>query len=244
MDLASALVLGFVARRLAGSRVGFLAAERTGASGPFDLDVPGYEVLPLDDEASTALVAARFPDLVPGVRQRVVAEAQGNAQALLELPAALSDLQRSARAALPAVLPLSRRLRSLFASRISDLPASAGYLLLLAVLEGTGNLSLLHAAAAAQWDIDDLAPAERAGLVRVDQDTGRVTYGHPLIRSAVLELSASNDVRRVHQVLAAQLGDQPERRAWHLAGAAVEPDEGCDRHWRYSSESAQPKPPA
>ena len=46
MDLASVLVLGFVARRLAGSRVGFLAAARTGEPGPFDLDVPGYEVLP------------------------------------------------------------------------------------------------------------------------------------------------------------------------------------------------------
>ena len=225
MDLASVLVLGFVARRLAGSRVGFLAAARTGEPGPFDLDVPGYEVLPLDDEESARLVATRFPDLVPGVRQRVVTEALGNPLALLELSAALSDVQRSALAALPALLPLSRRLRALFGSRIRDLPAATGHLLLLAALEGTGSLSLLRAAAAGWGDVDDLAPAERAGLVHTDEHTGLLRFRHPLIRSAVVELSASNEVRRAHQALAAQLGDQPERRAWHLAAAAIEPDE-------------------
>jgi DNA-binding CsgD family transcriptional regulator len=225
MDPASVLVLGFVARRLAGSRVGFLAAARTGEPGPIHLDVPGYEVLPLDDEESARLVVTRFPDLVPGVRQRVVTEALGNPLALLELPGALSDVQRSALAALPALLPLSRRLRALFGPRVRDLPAATGCLLLLAALEGTGNLSLLRAAAAGRWDVDDLAPAERAGLVHIDEHTGLLMFRHPLIRSAVVELSASNEVRRAHQALAAQLGGQPERQAWHQAAAAIEPDE-------------------
>ena len=152
-------------------------------------------------------------------------EALGNPLALLELSAALSDVQRSALAALPALLPLSRRLRALFGSRIRDLPAATGHLLLLAALEGTGSLSLLRAAAAGWGDVDDLAPAERAGLVHTDEHTGLLRFRHPLIRSAVVELSASNEVRRAHQALAAQLGDQPERRAWHLAAAAIEPDE-------------------
>ena len=225
LDRASAVVLGFVARRLAGHQVGFLGAERTGARSSFEFDVPGEELSPLDDEASASLVAARFPDLAAGVLQRIVAEAQGNPLALLELPAALSESQRSALAALPGVLPLSRRLRSLFASRVSQLPASTRYLLLLTVLEGTGDLRLLQAAAAGQREIDDLAPAEEAGLVYVAEDTGRVAFRHPLIRSAVRELTASGDVRRAHRALAAQFGDQPERRAWHLAEAAIEPDE-------------------
>jgi hypothetical protein len=224
MDPASARVLGFVARRLSGSRVGFLAAERTGVPGTVNLNMPRYDVLPLDAEASMRVVAARFPELSPGVRQRIVAEAQGNAVALLELPTALSDPQRAALAALPAVLPLNPRLRAQFTSQICELPASTGYLLLLAVLEGTGNLSLLRAAAAGQWEMADLAPAEQAGLVRVDQHTGKVVFRHPLLRSAVVELSAGNDVRRAHQALAAQLSDEPERLVWHLAGAAIEPD--------------------
>ena len=135
----------------------------------------------------------------------------------------LSGAQRAAAEALPVVLPLSRRLQALFASRASDLPEPARRLLLLAVLEGSGDLRLLHAAAG-QQDIDDLAPAEQAGLVRVDR-TGRLVFRHPLTRSAIVELSTSGDRRRAHRALAAQLADQPERRAWHLGEAAVEPDE-------------------
>jgi DNA-binding CsgD family transcriptional regulator len=225
VDRASALVLGFVARRLSGSQIGFISTERTVASRLSDLDIPGYQVAPLDDDASVRLVTTRFPELAASVRRRIVTEARGNPLALLELPAALSDLQRSAHAALPAVLPLGGRLRALLSSRISALPAATRYLLLIAVLEGTGNLRLLRAAAAPLCEIDDLAPAEQAGLVHVDEATGGVIFAHPLIRSAVIELAPSSHVRRAHQALAAQLHDQPERGAWHLAGAAIEPDE-------------------
>jgi hypothetical protein len=154
-----------------------------------------------------------------------VAEAQGNALALLELPIALSEQQRAGLGPLPAVLPLSRRLRALWSPLVAALTTASSYLMLLAVLAGTGRLSLLRAAVAGQYDIDDLAAAEHASLVHVDEATGQVNFAHPLVRSAVLDLSASNHVRRAHRALAAQLRDQPERRAWHLAGAATEPDE-------------------
>ncbi len=224
MDQASATVLGFAARRLTGSRAGVIAAARTGTDRLFGLDVSSYEVQPLDGDSAVRLVADRFPDLAPSVRRRIVTEARGNSLALLELPASLSDLQRSGLAALPAALPLSRRLKAAFSSRVSALPAATRYLLLLAVLEGTGDLSLLRAAAAGQRE-SDLDPAEQAGLVRVDETAHIVIFAHPLTRSAVMELSASGEVRRGHLALATQLSDQPERRAWHLAAAAVEPDE-------------------
>ncbi len=226
LDRASALVLGFVARRLGGSRVGFLVAARTGAGAFFDVGgLPEHEVRPLDGTAAAGLVSARFPDLAPAVRRRVLAEAQGNPLALLELPLALNGAQRRALAALPPILPLSGRLQALFTSRASDLPAATRYLLLLAALEGSGDLAVLQAAAAGQREIDHLAPAEQAGLVYVEEDTGRLAFGHPLIRSAVVELSVSEDVRRAHRALAAQLDDQPERQAWHLANAALGPDQ-------------------
>ena len=225
LDRASALVLGFVARRLGGARVGFLAAARTGAETFFDGGgIPGHEVRPLDGTAAADLISARFPDLAPAVRRRVLAEAQGNPLALTELPLALSTAQRRALAALPPLLPLSGRLQALFASRASDLPAPTRYLLLLAALEGSGDLAVLQAAG--RQEIDDLAPAEQAGLVHVEEDTGRLAFRHPLIRSTVVELSAMQDVRRAHRALAAQLGQQPDRQAWHLANAALGPDEG------------------
>jgi DNA-binding CsgD family transcriptional regulator len=225
LDRASALVLGFVARRLDGSRAGFLAAARTGAETCFDRGgLPAHEVRPLDDTAAGDLISARFPDLAPAVGRRVLAEAQGNPLALLELPLALNSAQRRSLAALPPILPLSGRLQALFTSRASDLPAPTRYLLLLAALEGSGDLAVLQAAAAGQREIDDLAPAEQAGLVYVEEDTGRLAFRHPLIRSAVVELSVSEDVRRAHRALAAQLDNQPERQAWHLANAALGPD--------------------
>jgi DNA-binding CsgD family transcriptional regulator len=228
VDRASAVVLGFVARRLAGSRVGFLAAYRSGEESFFERSgLPGYELEPLDETAAAALIGDRFPALAPRVRQRLLADAQGNPLALLELPVALSGPQRAG--ALPAVLPLSQRLQSLFASRVSGLPAATRDLLLLAVLEGTGDLGVLRGTASGQGGIEDLAPAERARLVHVDHGTGRLTFRHPLTRSAVVELSTSDQRRRVHAVLAKQLTDQPERRAWHLAEAAVGPNQEVAR---------------
>ena len=205
LDRASAGVLGFVARRLAGSRLGFLTALRPGEESFFErAGLPQHELEPLDEQAANALVSSRFPELAPRVRLRVVAEAQGNPLALLELPAMLSGAQRAAAEALPVVLPLSRRLQALFASRAADLPEPARRLLLLAVLEGSGDVRLLHAAAG-QQGIDDLAPAEQAGLVRVSEGTGRLVFRHPLTRSAIVELSTSGDRRRAHRTLAAQL---------------------------------------
>jgi DNA-binding CsgD family transcriptional regulator len=225
LDRASAGVLGFVARRLAGSRVGFLAASRPGQESFFErAGLPQLELRPLDELAANGLVSSRFPELAPRVRHRVVAEAQGNALALLELPAALSGAQRAAAEALPVALPLSRRLQALFASRASDLPEPTRQLLLLAALEGTGDLHVLRAAAG-QHGIDDLAPAERAGLVRIEEGTSRLVFRHPLTRSAIVQLSTSGDRRQAHRALAAQLADRPEQQAWHLAEATPGPDE-------------------
>ena len=226
LDRASALVLGVVARRLAGSRVGFLAVSRSGEDGFFDRrGLTVHEVLPLGEAAAAELVGDRFPALAPQVRQRLLAEAEGNPLALLELPLALSGMQRSGTGPLPEWLPLSRRLQATFESRITALPAPARHLLLLAALDGTGGLQTLQSAAPGPRGIDDLAPAERAGLVRVGEDTGRLAFRHPLIRSAVVALATSDQRRRAHEALARHLTGEPDRRAWHLAQAAAGPDE-------------------
>ncbi len=226
LDRASAVVLGVVARRLAGSRVGFLAVSRSGEDGFFDRGgLPVHEVLPLSEVAAAELVGDRFPALAPRVRQRLLADAQGNPLALLELPVALSGMQRAGAGPLPVWLPLSRRLQAVFESRITALAARTRHLLLLAALEGTGRLQTLQSAAPGPHGIDDLAPAERAGLVRVGEDGSRLEFRHPLTRSAVVALSTSAQRRRAHAALARHLTGEPERCAWHLAQAAAGPDE-------------------
>ena len=175
-----------------------------------------------------ALVEARFPDLAERVRRRLLTQARGNPLALLELSAALSDPQRAAVQALPPLLALSRRLQALFATRVSGLPAAARRTLLMAALDGTGDLRVLQATVHRPRHDEALTPTGREGLalaeravVRVDVDAERLTFLHPLTRSAIMEFSASEERRAAHKALAGQLADQPERRAWHLAEAAA-----------------------
>jgi len=225
LDRASALVLGMVARRLAGLPVALLAACRTGQPSFFDQgNLLVARVEPLSEEAAAELLINRYPVMTPRVRRRLLDAALGNPLALLELPVSLGDLAHAVAGTLPAALPLGRRLQTVFASRVQALPPSVYELLLLAVLDGTGDLRLVRALAAHR-EGDGLGLAERAGLARTEESTARLTFRHPLIRSAIVELSTSEQRRRAHAELAARLADQPERYAWHLAEATEEPDE-------------------
>jgi len=218
LDRMSAAVLAFVARRLAGTRIGFLGAFRTGESSFFDGGgLAALEVLPLDPGAAASLVDRHYPALAPRRRQQVLDEAGGNPLALLELPIHIGYPSQEAA-------PLSRRLEGLFAARIEPLPAPTRRTLLLAALDATGDLGVLVAASGAHA-LDDLAPAERARLIRIDGERGKLVFPHPLMRSAVVAMSAAQQRRDLHTAIAAQLPDQPDRRARHLAAAADGPDE-------------------
>jgi len=217
LDRVSAGVLGFVARRLADSSVGFLATSRPGEESFFErVGLPQLDLGPLDGQAAVGLVDARFPGLAARTRQQVLAEARGNPLALLELPTVLDAAQPEALARLPAGVPLSRRLQAMFAARVTALPDRTRHLLLLMALDGTGDPRVLRVDGIGP---EDLAAAERAGLAYVDHLTRRLVFRHPLIRAAVVELSADDEW------LAALHADQPDRQAWHLAEATVVPDE-------------------
>jgi DNA-binding CsgD family transcriptional regulator len=225
LDRASALVLGMVARRLAGLPVALLAACRVGEPSFFDQgNLPVARVEPLSEEEAAQLLASRYPELTARVRRRLLDTALGNPLALLELPVSLGDLAHTVAGSLPAALPLSCQLQNAFAARVRALPASVYELLLLTALDGTGDLRLIRAIAAERGG-EGLGPAERDGLVRADESAEQLTFRHPLIRSAIVELSTSEQRRHAHAELANRLAGQPERHAWHLAEATDEPDE-------------------
>ncbi|WP_427917303.1 AAA family ATPase [Streptomyces sp. cg40] len=226
LDRASSAVLGFVARRLWGSRIGFLAASRSGAETFFGRGgLTEYELPPLDREAAVDLLATRFPGLAASVRDRVLDQAQGNPLALVELPAALSGPQRDALADLPDVLPLSPRVRNLHASRVAGLSAEARRLLLLLALDDSGDPGVLRAGSGAPERLTALAAAEWNRLVTVDGTNRRVAFRHPLMRAALVESSTLTERCQAHRALAELRAEAPERRAWHLGSATLVPDE-------------------
>ena len=223
LDLPSAMALTYLARRLGQCRVRLIVAARTELENVFVRSGFRARVLaPLDDRSSDTLLISVFPALSPNVRRRLSDEARGNPLALLELPAALKDLEGGS---LPPVLPLTDRLQEVFADRLRSLPEGTREMLLFVVLAGAENSVTLANCLPTPEGRLDLAPAEHAGVIRLNQRTGRMEFRHPLFRSAVFELSTSDERRRAHSVLAEAFALQPERRAWHLGQAATAPDE-------------------
>ncbi|MFJ9755456.1 AAA family ATPase [Streptomyces sp. NPDC101149] len=229
IDRASAVILGLVARRVTGTCITVLTAARSRSGSFFDgAGLPKHEILPLDQRSARRLIGFHHPGLAGSVVDRVVTAAHGNPLALLELPAALTGPQRAALERLPEVLPLSGRLEALFVARVAGLPPAARRLLLLAALDGTGDLAVLQRAGqhpSVQATLVDLDPAERDDLIRIDESTHRLGFRHPLIRSAIVGASTTAERRATHRTIAEVLHDQPERRARHLGEATVERDE-------------------
>ncbi|WP_242454666.1 helix-turn-helix transcriptional regulator [Bailinhaonella thermotolerans] len=223
LDRASRDALLFAARRLRAEGVVMIFAARDGEGSFAAPGLPELRLSGLRPEAAAALLD-RHP-LPPALRFRLLAEARGNPLALLELPVALGAEPAGTFA--PGALPLTGRLRLAFHGRVSRLPAASQTLLLAAAADEAGELPvILRAAEALGVSVEDLPPAEEAGLVaRGAGDSLR--FRHPLIRAAVYQRAPLGHRLAVHRALAAAL-DGPERadrRAWHLAAGATGPDE-------------------
>jgi DNA-binding CsgD family transcriptional regulator len=226
IDRASAIAIGFVARRIAGTRLAFLAAARSDEEQVLiESGLPRLEVRPLDEDAAATLVNAHFPDLDRRLRQVLLDTARGNPLALLEFGSALSERRIHTSRFLSAVTPQGRQLHALFAAQIGQLSDKARWTLLLLALDASGDLQALSRIGPPQEFSDGLAAVRDARLVSVDPDAMRVEFRHPLIRSAVVELTPEEERRHAHAALAALFVDDPDRQARHLAEAAPEPDE-------------------
>ncbi|MFE3255234.1 AAA family ATPase [Nocardia sp. NPDC059229] len=224
LDRASQDALLFAARRLQAEGVAMLFGVREGEGSFEAAGLPEQRLTGLSHEAAAALLDEHA--LTPAVRYRLLAEARGNPLALRELPLAMAAESTPDLAA--GALPLTDRLRLAFHGRISRLPEPTQTLLtVLATDESTEPAVVLRAAASLGAGIDDLAPAEAAGLLQ--RGTGAdlsITFRHPLIRAAVYQRAPLGQRLAVHRALAEALDapEQADRRAWHRAAAALGPD--------------------
>src|SRR6266568_749177 len=224
LDRTSAQVLAFVARRLLADPVGLLFAARDPGeqlAGLPDLEVRGLR----DEDARGLLRSVVRVRLDEQVRDRIVAETQGNPLALLELPRGLSPAQLAGGFGLAGAQAVPGRIEESFRRRLGALPAGTRLLLLVAAAEPAGDAVLVrHAAERLGIAASAAAAAEADGLVEIGT---RVRFRHPLVRSAVYRSAALPDCRAAHLALA-EVTDReldPDRRAWHLAAAAAGPDE-------------------
>jgi DNA-binding CsgD family transcriptional regulator len=227
LDEPSCSVLAFVARRLAAEPAVLLIAERDGLPSPFGDGLPGLQVARLADSAARALLDSRAPGLEPTLRERLLAAAAGNPLALVELPQAVRAEQLAVGSLMAPRLPLTSRLERAFAEQGSGLPAATRSALLAAAAdEGSALTEVLAAASvleSAAVTADALVPAVAARLVEIHET--RLWFRHPLMRSAIYQASGVSARRAAHAALAGLLADQPDRRAWHRAAAALGPDE-------------------
>jgi DNA-binding CsgD family transcriptional regulator len=226
LDQASAQVLTFVARRLCAESVALVFAVRDNPlTGEF-AGIPELELAGLSDPDASRLIGSAIPGrLDERVRDRLVAEAQGNPLALLELPRGLTPAEFAGGFGLTVRQPLTGRIEESFLRRIQALPADTRRLLLIAAVEPCGEPVLLwRAAEQAGIGRDAAAPAEAEGLFRIGAQVG---FRHPLVRSAVHHAASPDERRDAHRAIAEAIDPDanPARRAWHRAEAAVGPDE-------------------
>jgi DNA-binding CsgD family transcriptional regulator len=238
LDGASARALAFVVHRLLADRIAFAFATRE--LGSAWARFPQLRVEPLGRRDARALLesvlAARLDE---AVLERIIVETGGNPLALLELPRGLTPGQLAGGFGLPAALPLSTGIEQSFTRRLARLPHDARRLLLLAAAEPVGDPALLWRAAR-ELGIPETAAraAESEGLLTLD---GAVVFRHPLVRSAVYGAAEPSERREVHRALADETDPQldPDRRAWHRAQAASEPDEEVAAELERSAARAQ-----
>jgi DNA-binding CsgD family transcriptional regulator len=226
LDPESAVVLGFVARRLYAERVVLLFAVREPAGELAALaGLPELAVGGLDDQAAMDLLGSLVPArLSPAVGARIVAGTGGNPLALVEVARELSPGQLAGAEVLPEPLPAGGSLEQVFGRHVSRLAPETLLLLAVAAAEPAGSQALVwRAAAQLGIDPDAAAAADLGGLAAIGS---RVEFQHPLVRSAAYYAIPLRQRRRIHQALAAA-GDEaePDRAAWHLAMAAAAPDE-------------------
>ncbi len=227
LDRASAEALAFSARRLLADPIALLVAVREGESSPF-LE-GGFQQLRLgglDERTALELLHERAPAPLPDpVAQRILEVSAGNPLALVELATEVERVE-TATAYAPLPVSVSVSLERTFLRRAGSISDSARSVLLLLAAAGSSGFQVVERAVL-ELGIDPVAVAEaEAATGLVAERGGSLGFVHPLAAAAIYHAASPSQRRAAHRSLAAATrGEDPDRRAWHLAAAAIGPDE-------------------
>jgi DNA-binding NarL/FixJ family response regulator len=219
LDASSAAAVEFALRRLGEEPVRCLLSVRATelARAPLpalerDHQIEYLEPGPLSVAALHRVLTQELGSTFPRpTLVRIAQAAGGNPLYAIEIA---RELNRRGEHDSSGPIPVPQDLDTLVRARVRALPAEA-------------RDALLRAATLARPDTEtidpvELAPAEEAGLVRVEAD-GRIEFVHPLFASAVYSAAPAARLREAHRAVA-DLAHDPEERARHLALAAPGPD--------------------
>src|SRR5256886_3303701 len=224
LDRACARARGSAGGRLAADPVGLVFAAR----------VPGEDVAGLpelvveglaEDDARELLASVLTGPLDARVRDRIIAETQGNPLALLELPRGLTPAQLTGGFGVSRAIPLDGQIEESFGRQVEALPAETRRLLQLMAADPSGDPVLVwRAAGRLAIGAGAAGRTVEAGLAELG---ARVRFRHPLVRSAAYRSASVQTRQELHGALAEATDPaaDPDRRAWHRAQAAPGPDE-------------------
>ncbi len=221
LDGSSAQALLFAIRRLVADPIAVLIAVREGDPSFLDgADLPVRRLGGLTTGESAALLGGLGALAAEWLHDATA----GNPLALIELA---GDAEEHVLAPPGAPIVVSARIAGAFLRRVKDLDQPARRALVLAATSDSGDLAMLELAAARLGiDLAALAAAETAGLLVLRG--GSLEFRHPLARSAIYADASAEERRAAHQALAESLPDRDvDRRAWHLAAAAIGADESA-----------------
>ncbi|MEU6657531.1 AAA family ATPase [Streptomyces sp. NPDC046821] len=237
LDRTSAQTLGFVARRLSADPVAMIFGTRTVCQeleGVPELLLAGLPA-PYAHELLDSVLTGPLDERV---RDQIVAECGGNPLALLESLRGATPDRLAGGFGLPAAVSLSGRLEENFRRQLAQMPAATRQLLRLASADPSGDALLLwRAARTLGISLHAATPAVEAGLAEFGT---RVRFRHPLLRSTVYRSATEKERKEMHLALVAATDRDvdPDRRAWHRAQAAAEPDEDVAADLERSADRA------
>ncbi|WP_422735210.1 AAA family ATPase [Micromonospora sp. WMMD729] len=222
-DPQTTQVLAVVARRLRQLPVVvLLTGDATATVG----GLVTHRLAPLNERDSIAVLTDRLSERPAApVAAALATVGGGNPQALVDLADVLTPAQWRGEEPLPVAPPADGALGRSYRARLDRLPPDTRRMLLLAALDESDDAAtLVRAAEATGATLDALAPAEAAGLVRVE--SGGVTFAQPLARAMVAAGAPLTQRRAAHRLLAGVLDPlgQRLRRAMHLADATAGAD--------------------
>ena len=221
IDRSSAEAIAFAARRLLADPVAILVAVREGEESPFlTAALPELRLGGLDEAAAAKLLEnAKATDSSAEFVRRMLQATGGNPLALIELAGAVPHLPTSPFEELPIATSVERA----YLRRAERLSEGARQALLVVAASGVPELALVKRAASfLGLKTSDLEQAESAGGL-VAQRGRRLEFVHPLARSAIYHSASPAARRAAHRALARVMTDPSDvdRRAWHLAAAAI-----------------------